>query len=385
MNKRFHWLEAKQLDRVTNFSTEIEPIKFALSHNIEAFYYCTFAKNKKYYGLKHNIKYLGILKNKYLKHVEFQILVVIKAISIVLTESESVLMVNQGLIRHMLPALTLNNLLKRKNKFVSDIRTTPTSPKTFDQKMKTFHKQFQYAIKYFDGFSFITPFMEKYVMSSYENRDYKIVNWSSGVDLDQFNPYNYISNRPSGKFRLFYHGGISLSRGNLNLIKAAHLLVKAGYEIELLQVGILVDKEIKDYCEAQNISSWCKILPPVPLTAIPQMIADCDLPVLPFPNFMAWRVSSPIKMMEYLAMGKKLLVPNMEAFTNVFKETPQLCFYYDVHAINPIEEISNAIKVILDENFLGNNNFFKEARDFVGKSYSWDKQAANLFDFCNKL
>jgi len=385
MNKRFHWLEAKQLDRVTNFSTEIEPIKFALSHNIEAFYYCTFAKNKKYYGLKHNIKYLGILKNKYLKHVEFQILVVIKAISIVLTESESVLMVNQGLIRHMLPALTLNNLLKRKNKFVSDIRTTPTSPKTFDQKMKTFHKQFQYAIKYFDGFSFITPFMEQYVMSRYENKDYKIVNWSSGVDLDLFNPYNYLSRRQNKKFRLFYHGGISISRGNLNLIKAAHLLVKAGYEIELVQVGILVDKEIKDYCEAQSISSWCKILPPIPLTAIPQMVADCDLPVLPFPNFMAWRVSSPIKLMEYLAMGKKVLVPNIEAFTNVFKEMSQLCFYYDVHAINPIEEISNTIKVILDKNLLGNSNFFQEARDFVGKSYSWDKQAANLFDFCEKL
>lgn len=385
MNKRFHWLEAKQLDRVTNFSTEIEPIKFALSHNIEAFYYCTFAKNKKYYGLKHNIKYLGILKNKYLKHVEFQILVVIKAISIVLTESESVLMVNQGLIRHMLPALTLNNLLKRKNKFVSDIRTTPTSPKTFDQKMKTFHKQFQYAIKYFDGFSFITPFMEKYVMSRYENKDYKIVNWSSGVDLDQFNPYNYISNRQSGKFRLFYHGGISLSRGNLNLIKAAHLLVKAGYEIELLQVGILVDKEIKDYCEAQNISSWCKILPPVAITAIPQMIADCDLPVLPFPNFMAWRVSSPIKLMEYLAMGKKVLVPNMECFTDVFGTRSNLVFYYESKSQEPIKEITSAIKNILDNHSLVNSNFFPEIRAFVMERYTWEKQAAKLFEFCESL
>jgi glycosyltransferase involved in cell wall biosynthesis len=110
-------------------------------------------------------------------------------------------------------------------------------------------------------------------MSSYENRDYKIVNWSSGVDLDQFNPYNYISNRPSGKFRLFYHGGISLSRGNLNLIKAAHLLVKAGYEIELLQVGILVDKEIR-LLRSTEVSSWCKILPHVPLR---RYSVDCRL------------------------------------------------------------------------------------------------------------
>jgi len=382
---RFHWFESKQLDRVTNYLTRIEILKYAIKNKIEAFYYCTFAKEKNHYGLRHNIIYLGIFKNTYLKHVEFQVLVVIKAISIVLTEKESVLMANQALIRHMLPALILNNLLKRKNKFVSDIRTTPTSPETFDKEMKTFHGQFKYAIKYFDGFSFITPFMEKYVMSRYENKDYKIVNWSSGVDLDQFNPYNYISNRQSGKFRLFYHGGISLSRGNLNLIKAAHLLVKAGYEIELLQVGILVDKEIKDYCEAQNISSWCKILPPVAITAIPQMIADCDLPVLPFPNFMAWRVSSPIKLMEYLAMGKKVLVPNMECFTDVFGTRSNLVFYYESKSQEPIKEITSAIKNILDNHSLVNSNFFPEIRAFVMERYTWEKQAAKLFEFCESL
>ncbi len=382
---RFHWFESKQLDRVTNYLTRIEILKYAIKNKIEAFYYCTFAKEKNHYGLRHNIIYLGIFKNTYLKHVEFQVLVVIKAISIVLTEKESVLMANQALIRHMLPALILNNLLKRKNKFVSDIRTTPTSPETFDKEMKTFHGQFKYAIKYFDGFSFITPFMEKYVMSRYENKDYKIVNWSSGVDLDQFNPYNYISNRQSGKFRLFYHGGISLSRGNLNLIKAAHLLVKAGYEIELVQVGILVDKEIKDYCEAQSISSWCKILPPVAITAIPQMIADCDLPVLPFPNFMAWRVSSPIKLMEYLAMGKKVLVPNMECFTDVFGTRSNLVFYYESKSQEPIKEITSAIKNILDNHSLVNSNFFPEIRAFVMERYTWEKQAAKLFEFCESL
>lgn len=382
---RFHWFESKQLDRVTNYLTRIEILKYAIKNKIEAFYYCTFAKEKNHYGLRHNIIYLGIFKNTYLKHVEFQVLVVIKAISIVLTEKESVLMANQALIRHMLPALILNNLLKRKNKFVSDIRTTPTSPDTFDKEMKTFHGQFKYAIKYFDGFSFITPFMEKYVMSRYENKDYKIVNWSSGVDLDQFNPDNYISNRQSGKFRLFYHGGISLSRGNLNLIKAAHLLVKAGYEIELLQVGILVDEEIKDYCEAQNISSWCKILPPVALTAIPQMIADCDLPVMPFPNFMGWRVSSPIKLMEYLAMGKKVLVPNMECFTNVFGSRSDLVFYYESKSQEPVKEIANAVKNILDNKELVNSNFSPEIREFVIEKYTWEKQAAKLFEFCKSI
>jgi hypothetical protein len=54
MNK-FFWIEAKQLDRVTNFSTEIEPIKYGNSRGLSIFYYCTYAKVKKDYGLANNI------------------------------------------------------------------------------------------------------------------------------------------------------------------------------------------------------------------------------------------------------------------------------------------------------------------------------------------
>jgi glycosyltransferase involved in cell wall biosynthesis len=328
MNK-FYWIEAKQLDRVTNYSTEIEPIKYAKRNNIKAYYYCTFAKQKKYFGLEGQINYLGYFKNKYLKHIEFQVRVVLKAISIVLFQKQSVIMVNQVLIKHVLPALFINNFFKRNNKFIVDIRTTPTNPDNFDTDMVAFHRQFKYAVQHFDGFSFITPFMEKYIMSNYNVPDYKSVNWSSGVDVKLFNPENYKRKALNNPFTLFYHGGISVSRGNLNLIKAVEVLVNKGYNIELIQVGIVVDDQIKEYIKENKLESWCKLLPPVPLDEIPQLIANSDLPVLPFPHFMAWRVSSPIKLMEYLAMCKKVLAPNMEAFTDVFGENSNLVFYYN--------------------------------------------------------
>jgi len=285
----------------------------------------------------------------------------------------------------MLPALTLNKLLKRKNKFITDIRTTPTSPEAFIKEMKTFHSQFKYAIKYFDGFSFITPFMKEYVMSPYEKKDYNIVKWSSGVDPSLFEPEKYIPERKDNAFRIFYHGGISLSRGNLDLIKAVQSLVESGYKIELKQVGILVDKEIKDYCDGNDLISWCKLLPPVSLEEIPQLIANCDLPVLPFPDFMAWRVSSPIKLMEYLAMGKKVLVPDMECFTDVFGSRSDLVFYYKSNSQEPVKEIAKAIRSILDNNALAYCNFSAEIRAFVLERYTWQTQAAKLFDFCRNL
>jgi len=382
---QFHWIEAKQLDRVTNYSTEVEPIKYAMNNNIKAYYYCTFAKTKKDFGLNGHIIYLGFFKNKYFKSIEFRLLVVFKAVSIILREKDSVVMVNQNLIKHMLPAMFLNKLFNRKNKFITDIRTTPTNPDNFESDMNTFHVQFKMAVKYFHAFSFITPFMEKYIMSKYNLSQYNSVNWSSGVDINLFNPEKYQSKKHTKVFQLFYHGGISLSRGNLDLIKAVQKLKNEGYAVELVQVGICVDKEIKYYINDNKLETWCKLLPPVPLSVIPEFIAKCDLPILPFPNFMAWRVSSPIKLMEYLAMGKKVMAPNMEAFTDVFGTDSELVFYFDTNHPNQVEAIAEKLKAILDEKILNKGNYFPQARKFVSENYTWEKQSEKLFNFCKAI
>ncbi|MHA7842222.1 MAG: glycosyltransferase [Winogradskyella sp.] len=380
---KFHWLESKQLDRVTNFSTEIEPLKYALQNNIKAYYYCTYAKEPKYFGLKNRIIYLSSFKNKYIKALEFRIRVVLRTLRIVITENHSVIMVNQDLVAHVLPARFINKLFKQNNKFIVDIRTTPTRPETFDRDMVNFHKKFNLAINFFHGFSFITPFMEKYVMQTYKKENYKSVNWSSGVDIDLFNPNNHKRNNHTKTFKIFYHGGISVSRGNLNLIKAVEILRNKGLDVELLQLGITVDNVITDYIETNALQDWCKLLPPVSIEQIPQFIADSDLPVLPFPNFMAWRVSSPIKLMEYLAMGKKVLAPNMEAFTDVFKSNKELLYYFNTNASDPVLELKNSIEAICnDDNFV---TFNKECSSFVANNYTWDSQAQKLFNFAQKL
>ena len=150
-------------------------------------------------------------------------------------------------------------------------------------------------------------------------------------------------------------------------------------------MGITVDKEIQAYIDDHKISGWCKLLPPMPITEIPQMIADCDIPVMPFPNFLAWRVSSPIKLMEYLAMGKRVLVPNMEAFTEVFGNSTDLVYYLNTEAENQVEELANSVRSLIDSKVIEGGNFSIKARKFVADNYTWEKQAENLFSFANSL
>lgn len=383
MNK-FHWFEGKQLDNVTNYSTEIEPLKYANDNNIDAYYYCSFAKRKEYFGLEGNIKYLSSFKNKYFKYLQFRLNVTLKAIFIIFEEENSVIMTSQHLITNMLPAFWINKILKKNNKFITDVRTTPTSTDKFESDMNKFHSQFKFAVKLFDGYSFITPYMQEYIMKDYNKSNYKSVNWSSGVNVSLFKPKKQLS-KPCSVFTLFYHGGISISRGCLNLIKATENLIYEGYNISLIQVGVCVDKDIERYIKENNLSSWCELLPPVSLEKIPAMIENCDLPVLPFPHYMPWRVSSPIKLMEYLAMGKKVLAPNMEAFTDVFGHNSDLIYYFDSQTEDSIIAIKNAIKAIIVNKELDNGNYFPAAREFVENNYTWEKQSEKLFNFCKSL
>lgn len=382
-NRQIHWFEAKQLDRVTNFSTEIEVIKAAIRAGVPMTYYCTFKETKVYFGLNGHIRYLGRFKNRYLKSIEFQLLVVVRNLKLVLSGSNHVIIVNQDLVKHVLPALFINKLFRKENKFVIDIRTTPTDPDSFQADMKRFHRSFKKAVNYFDGLSFITPFMEKYLMKDYQTKK-PTVHWSSGVDIELFDPKRYPKSEADRPFIIFYHGGISESRGNLSLIKACEKLVSKGYKIELLQIGICVDKSIPNYISDQKIHTWCKLLPAIPLGEIPQIISEIDLPVLPFPDFLAWRVSSPIKLMEYLAMGKKVLAPRIEAFTDVFKDRSDLIFYFESGNANQMDELSDKIAEIIDADFLKKVDR-QACIDFVSSTYTWDKQANHLIDFCIRL
>lgn len=380
-----HWFEAKQLDRVTNYSTETECIANILKFGGTIYYYCSFAKKKEYYGLDKNIIYLGRIKNKYIKFFEFRLLVILKTIQIVLRSDSNVLMCNQDFVSFLKPAFFFNKLLGKNNKFVMDVRTLPTVPETFEKDMQKYQKQVNRAFKIFDGLSFITPFLEK--ISLADNIGKKpTVNWSSGVDVSLFNADKYDYNRDTTAFRLFYHGGISYSRGNMNLIKACEIVMKKGYHIELIQIGKIVDKNLKIYISEKGIGDWCKLYEARPLSEMPAMVAKCDLPVLPFPNFMAWRVSSPIKLMEYLAMGKPVLAPDMECFTDILDKDSGMAFYYNMNSNSVVEEIANAILKVIEKRSSA-NEFVKnqDCINYVKGKFTWEVQSNKLYRFCIAL
>ena len=388
-NFDFYWFEAKQLDRVTNYSTETEIIGNLLKSGINAHYYCTFKSTKKFYGLPDNIHYLGIFRNKYLKFLEFHFLVIFAAAFFALRKKPALFMTNQTLACRMFLARWISTLLGRKHAFTVDIRTLPIAVSKDDPAMKKYCREFSAAAKHCRGFSFITPFIGEITREFFPDiAAHPTVYWSSGVDLSVFNAEKFsCSRKKEDVFRIFYHGGMGVNRGTLDLIKACENLKKEGLSIELVLIGIVVDPLLNTYVKEHHLEDFCHILPPMPLADIPQEIACSDLAVMPFPYYLIWRTSSPIKLMEYLAMGKPVLVPDQECFTDVFgKNGMDGVTYYNAQASDLVAELTNALR-----GYIAQTPMQKETPclphliQFVSNGYTWKQQAEKIAAWSQQL
>jgi glycosyltransferase involved in cell wall biosynthesis len=159
------------------------------------------------------------------------------------------------------------------------------------------------------------------------------------------------------------------------------MLRDKGYPVSLELIGNIVEKkEILDLISALKLEQDCTIYPPVSYEEIPSFIAACDLPAIPLPDFIGWRVSSPIKLMEYMAMGKSMVLTDIEAHRHVVGDH---AFAFFAPSSKP-EDISDAVerayhsRTELDERG-------KKGREIALDRYTWEHQARNLLAFVNSL
>jgi glycosyltransferase involved in cell wall biosynthesis len=113
---------------------------------------------------------------------------------------------------------------------------------------------------------------------------------------------------------------------------------------------------------------------------IPNRINRSDIGILPFNDWHGWNVSSPIKLFEYLACGKPVVVTEIPAHRNVLKDAR--CAFWAKES-SP-EQVASAIRRAYESR----NDFerlSKEARALVLRDCTWQKQAEKLKLFCYSL
>lgn len=239
-----------------------------------------------------------------------------------------------------------------------------------------------------DGLTTITSELGEILKKKYHLQDKKIGIWSSGFSQnllnDSQNQMSVGNKINSQKFVLLYHGTYSPTRGIENLIRSiAELDDVMKKNVKLLLVGMPQNKktDLTKLCKELNITEEIDIIPPVHNKKILMYIKSSDVGIIPLPpNNEWWRVSVPLKTLEYLAMGKPIIATNIPFHKRIF----------DKGKCGVLLENSEPKSIATAIFFLYKNRekldeMGRIGREIVEKHYTWDKKALDLEKFIKTI
>jgi glycosyltransferase involved in cell wall biosynthesis len=263
---------------------------------------------------------------------------------------------------------------------ILDIRTLP-----IDRDELFSFKVSMYLSRYiFNGITTITPELKGILKNTYNLKNIKIGIWSSGVsisDFDYINKKEIIKrNSKNNEFILIYHGDYSPTRGIENLIKSISKLdVDLKNKIKLYIIG-MPDTKIKSLlklCEEKLVKDQVHILPKINYKKIAQYLKIADVGIIPLPPEKKWwKVSSPLKTLEYLAANKPIIATNIPFHQRIFEKGN--CGIL-LESASP-EVIAEGITYL----YKNKDNVVKmgqEGRKIVENFFTWDHLAGKLEKF----
>lgn len=269
----------------------------------------------------------------------------------------------------------------KRPKIIMDVRSTPvlSGPK----ETLVFNTAIYIAKKLFDGITIITPMMRKEICAKFDIDPRLVGVWADGASTTLFNSENYdrIAMRKrlglDHKFVILYHGALSMQRGILESIKSIETLKGRYPDLVLFLLGDSHSfPEIKKLIQKCDVQDTVITHDKVRYEDVPQYISLCDVGLVPLPDLPIWRHQCPLKLLEYLAMGKVVIATDIPANREVIGKSK--CGIY-ISSANP-REIAKAIIYAHD-----NKEKLKEwgsyGRTIINEKYSWKKVAEEFENY----
>jgi glycosyltransferase involved in cell wall biosynthesis len=200
---------------------------------------------------------------------------------------------------------------------------------------------------------------------------------STAVDLAIFDPTRTVPIRLDHASKkdlvAVYHGALGSNRGLLEMLEAITLL---GYPDNLKFVMIgngSLETHIETVLSEKKLRNNVFRFDSVAYQNVPRYLAACDVGILPYPDYSMWKISSPLKLLEYLAMGKAVLLSDFEVFRAITKDLPYVYFLKD----NRPETIAGALDGLLSQKHRI-PSFSPAHHKRIAESFTWDQQAGAL-------
>jgi len=145
--------------------------------------------------------------------------------------------------------------------------------------------------------------------------------WTSGVDLEEFKKAGDTRKFPAAgeEIHIIYIGVMQYERNLMALCRAVLRARDEGMEFRLRLVGAGNEwDDLKKYSEQSG--GTIEVHSPIPHDQVWKELSDAHIGVLPFPDEEKFRVSSPIKLFEYMASGLPVLATPVVCHTDVIKD-----------------------------------------------------------------
>lgn len=280
------------------------------------------------------------------------------------------------------PLLLISKI--RKIAFILDIRSTPVETSNFSGTLLRywFNISVLIAKHEFDAVTIITPLMAKKVCEDFKMENKKIGIWTSGVSLELFNPANFhntgkqlrIKLNLEEKFVIFYHGAFTRSRGLGETINAIGLLRRRYPDLVLFLLGDGPFKhDLKQMVKTNSLQDNVIIADPVNQLQVPIYISMSDVAIVPLPDNLYWKFQSPLKLLEYLAMEKAVILTRIPAHYAIVQD--EKCGFY-VSSVDP-QEIAQVIEFV----YLNKESLYDQGRigrRLIENRFSWEKVVGDL-------
>jgi len=282
-----------------------------------------------------------------------------------------------------IPASVLRLLGLSRVHFVMDVRTPPLEVHGWQRLVHevTLTATLHWACHFYDGITTITPALRRLIVKRIGLPEKHIGVWSTGVSLDLFDPEKTIPVELGGLDNckiLFYHGWLSMDRGIDILIQAMQALRATCPDLRLVLLGSGTDvPALKALASELDVDDLVSFLPSVPYERVPAHIARSDLAIIPLPPLVGWQVSSPAKLMEYLAMNKPVILSAIEAHRAVVPDgTAGVWFLPEVSVSAVVRCVEQAYNALTE-----NGTITCAGRELLQRTgYTWDGQAER-FEF----
>jgi len=140
-----------------------------------------------------------------------------------------------------------------------------------------------------------------------------------------------------GRKVLLYHGVLDEQKGILQLLELFNKSFEKDEEIVFLIVGNGPAKDAVEKFIRQNKANNIVLMPPLPYSKMPELIAACNIGVVFLPDSHWWKYQCPTKLLEFLAVGKPVIASNLPGVKWIGANSP-LVTYVDCWSPNSFRE-----------------------------------------------